>query len=306
MVRGCRSAEPALTRLHQLAPGSYVIVLEGPASRELSYALEVAILPPTPVPQGDNCAAPIPLTVGTPVLTSLSDKQAEVPSSCESNGPDAVFSLHLDTARDVVLQADAEDQIAISALQHICGDVGSERTCRKGGPLEMRVQNLEPGDYYVIVDSPLAQSVTMQLMTYDPTPTMQVTGNDTCATAYEILGSGGIYTGDTRNLLQDYSGECAASTSHDAVFKLQLNDRRHVAARLESGFDSVLHRKRDQRTTPDVCMNVQSEACMHRIQGTSSSELDEVLSPGVYYYIIDGFDSYNSGFYTFTVVVTAP
>jgi hypothetical protein len=53
-------------------------------------------------------------------------------------------------------------------------------------------------------------------------------------------------------------------------------------------------------------MNVQSEACMHRIQGTSSSELDEVLSPGVYYYIIDGFDSYNSGFYTFTVVVTAP
>lgn len=306
MVRGCRSAEPALTRLHQLPAGQYVIVLEGPASRELSYALEVAILDPTPVPMGDNCQAPIPLPVGTPVLTSLSDKQAEVKSSCESNGPDAVFSFHLDTAKDVTIQAEAEDQIAVSALQRTCGDVGSERACRKGGPLEMKVQNVEPGDYFVVVDCPMAQSVTMQLITQDPTPTIQVSGNDTCATAYEILGSGGVFMGDTRTTLNDYTGDCAASSSKDAVFKLQLNDRRHVAARVESGFDSVLHRKRDQRTTPDVCMNVQSENCAHRNPGASTVELDEPLSAGVYYYVIDGFDSYNSGYYTFTVVVTAP
>jgi Putative metal-binding motif len=305
-VRGCRSAEPALTRLHQLPAGSYVIVLEGPSSRELSYALEVAILPPTPVPQGDNCSSPIPLTVGMPSMTTLTDKQAEVPSSCESNGPDAVFSLHLDTAQDVDIQADAEDVIAVCALQQICGDVGTERMCRKGGPLQMRVSNVEPGDYYIVVDSPVAQSVTLLVQTYPPTPTVQVTGNDTCATAYEIFGSGGIFTGDTRSLHNDYTGDCAASSSHDAVYKLQLNDRRHVAARLESGFDSVLHRKRDQRTTPDVCMNVQSEMCVHKAQGSSTSELDEFLVPGVYYYIVDGFDSYNSGFYTFTVVVTAP
>jgi hypothetical protein len=307
-VRGCRAAEPALTRLHQLPAGSYVIVLEGPSSREISYALEVAILDPTPVPQGDSCLSPIPLVVGTPVLVPLSDKQAEVRSSCESTGPDAVFSLHLDTARDVVIQADAEDVLAIAALQRTCGDVGTERGCGRGPPLEMRVQNVEPGDYYVVVDSPTAQSMTVQIQTYEPTPTTPVSGNDTCATAYEILGTGGIYTGDTRTLMNDYTAACGGdATSRDAVFKLQLNDRRHVVARLRSGFEGVLHRMRDQRTTPDVCQNVMSDACIEEIpSGGVSADLDDVLSSGVYYYVVDGYRDYNAGFYTLNVAITAP
>lgn len=307
-VRGCRAAEPALTHLHQLPAGSYVIVLEGPSSRELNYALEVAILDPTPVPQGDRCQSPIPLSVATPVLVALSDKQAEVRSSCESTGPDAVFSLHLDTARDVVIQADAEEALAIAALQRTCGDVGTERGCRRGGPLEMRLQNVEPGDYYVVVDSPTAQSVTVQLQTYDPTPTTPVSGNDTCATAYEIIGSGGVYTGDTRTLMNDYTAGCDAdASSRDAVFKLQLNDRRHVVARLVTGFEGVLHRMRDQRTTPDVCLNVMSEACEGEIPGGGvGADLDEVLSSGVYYYVVDGYRDYNAGFYTFSVAITNP
>jgi hypothetical protein len=306
-VRGCRAAEPALTRLHQLPAGSYVIVLEGPSSRELSYALEVAILDPTPVPQGDSCASPIPLSVGTPVLVSLADKQAEVLSSCESTGPDAVFSFHLDTARDVTIQADAEDVLAIAALQRACGDVGTERGCGRGAPLEMRAQNVEPGDYYVVVDSPMAQSVTIQLQTSEPTPTTPVSGNDTCATAYEILGTGGVYTGDTRTLLKDYTAACGGdAASRDAVFKLQLNDRRHVDARLKSGFEGVLHRMRDQRTTPDVCQNVTSEVCRDEIPGGVGADLDEILTSGVYYYVVDGYRDYNAGFYTFSVAITAP
>jgi hypothetical protein len=307
MVRGCRSAEPALTRLHQLQPGSYVIVLEGPSSRELSYALEVAILDPTPIPQGDNCQSPIPLTVGTPVLTSIGDKQAEVRSSCESSGPDVVFSLHLDTVRDVLINADAENAAVFAALQKTCGDVGTERGCSKSMPLELRVHSVEPGDYFVVVDSPEAQSVTVEVMTFDPTPTTPVTGNDTCANAFEIFGSGGIYTGDTRTLLADYSDACGINVaSNDAVFKLQLNDRRHVTATLEAGFDAVLHRIRDMRTTPDVCMGVPSEVCNDKTVGGTSALIDDIPSSGVYYYVVDGFGGTNTGFYTFTVSITAP
>jgi hypothetical protein len=307
-VHGCRAAEPALTRLHQLPAGNYVIVLEGPSSRELSYALEVAILDPTPVPQGDNCLSPIPLTVGTPVLVPLGDKQAEVRSSCETTGPDAVFSLHLDTARDVVIQADAEEVVAIAALQRTCGDVGTERGCMRGSPLMMRVNNVEPGDYYVVVDSPTAQSVTVQLQTYEPMPTTPVSGNDTCATAYEIFGSGGTYTGDTRTLMNDYTAACGANaTARDAVFKLQLNDRRHVIAKLNSGFEGVLHRMRDQRTTPDVCQNVTSDACKEQPPGGGvSADLDDFLVSGVYYFVVDGYQDYNAGFYTLEVDITAP
>jgi hypothetical protein len=307
-VRGCRSAEPALTRLHQLAPGEYIVVLEGPASRELSYALEVSILDPTPVPQGDGCNAPIPLTVGMPTLVSLADKQAEVKSSCESSGPDAVFSLHLDTPRNVVIDADAEQDIVFVALQKTCGDVGTERACRKSNSVQVQLQNVDAGDYFVVVDSPTAQNVTVQVQTYDATPTtVPVTGNDTCATAHEILGSGGMYTGDTRSLLNDFSNACGDNVSSlDAVYKLQLNDRRHVVAEMESGFDGVLHRLRDQRTTPDVCSNIASEACATKEAGGNLMVLDEFLSTGVYYYVIDGRDNYNTGYYKFVVTITAP
>ena len=307
MVRGCRSAEPALTRLHQLPPGSYVIVLEGPSSRELSYALEVAFLDPTPMPPGDSCQLPIPLTIGTPVLVSIGDKQAEVRSSCESSGPDAVFSLHLDVPRDVLINADAENDTVFAALQKTCGDVGTERACSRAAPLELRVHNVDPGDYFVIVDSPDAQSVTLQVTTFEPTPTTPVTGNDTCATAFEIFGSGGTYTGDTRTLLPNYSDACGVNVaSNDAVFKLQLNDRRHVTARLDSGFDAVLHRITDQRTTADVCMGVPSDKCNDPPPGTTTAVLDDFLPSGVYYFIVDGFGGTNTGFYTFEIDITAP
>jgi hypothetical protein len=308
MVRGCRSAAPALTRLHQLPPGSYVIVLEGPSSRELSYALEVAILDPTPIPPGDNCQSPIPLVIGTPLIASIGDKQAEVRSSCESSGPDAVFSLHLDVPRDVMIHADAENDTVFVALQKVCGDVGSERACGRNAQLELRALNVEPGDYFVIVDSPEAQSVTLQVTTFEPTATMPVTGNDTCATATEIFGSGGMYTGDTRTLIGDYPDACGVNVaSSDAVFKLQLNDRRHVTAQLNTGFDAVLHRIHDQRTTQDVCVGVPSEKCSpERASGTTTTVIDDFVSSGVYYYIVDGLGATSSGFYTFDIKITAP
>lgn len=307
LVRGCRSAEPALTRLHQLPAGSYVVVLEGPSSRELSYAIEVAILDPTPIPQGDNCTSPIPLPVGAPVLVSLGDKQAEIRTSCESTGPDAVLSFHLDVPRNVTVTVDADNDSVVAALQKTCGDVGTERACSKSAPLELKAQNVEAGDYFVVVDSLVAQSVTLQLATAEPSPTLIVTGNDNCSSAYEILGSGGIYSGDTRTLLEDFADACGESvTSPDAVYKLQLNDRRRVVVQVQSGFDSVLHRIRDQRTTPDVCTNVTSEACNDKPLAGTAAALDEFLPAGVYYYVVDGFGSTNTGFYTLHADIMSP
>jgi len=272
-----------------------------------NLALEVAILDPTPVPMGDNCASPIPLTPDQAVLVSLSDKQAEVRASCESTGPDVVFSLHLDEAQDVLIQADAEDMLAIAALQSECGNVQTERGCRKGGPLQTRLQNVGPGDYFVIVDSPTAQSISVEISTFPPTPTTPVTGNDNCLTAKEITGSGGMFTGDTRTLLSDYTAPCGGDArSRDAVFKLVLTERKHVVAVLDSGFDGVLHRMRDARTTPDVCTNIVSEACNDEMSGGMGAELDEVLSPGTYYYVVDGFGTINEGYYQFDVAITAP
>ena len=221
--------------------------------------------------------------------------------------PDAVFLLHLDVARDVALHVDADDTLAVAALQRTCGDVGSERGCKKGGPLETRLRNVEPGDYYVIVDSPAAQSVTVQVITYDPTPTTPAVGNDACWNAIEIPPEGGIFSGDTRDLLADYGAACGGgAASNDAVFKLVLPEPKTVKAKLDSGFDGVLHRIRDSRTTPDVCTNVVSENCIDDTGANMSAELDESLGAGTYYYVVDGFRDFNAGYYQLDVTITPP
>ncbi len=306
MVRGCRSASPALTRLHQMPPGEYIIVLEGPTTREVDYALEVAVLDPTPAPVGDGCERPMQLMAGVPTLVPLLDKQAEVRSSCETTGPDAVFLLTLEEASDVQISVDVENAVAVAALQRTCGDVGTERGCRAGAPLETRLRNVEPGTYYIVVDSSAASSVSVEVQTFPPTPTTTATGNDDCMRATLIPETGGAFSGDTRGLRNDYRAPCGGeAASPDAVFKLVLNAQRRVNARLDTGFDGVLHRIRDQRSTSEVCTNVLPESCSDVTSG-GLAELDEVLSPGTYYYVVDGFGDFNSGFYQLDVQLNPP
>lgn len=306
VVHGCRSAGPAFTRLHQLEPGSYVIALEGPPSREVGYALEVAFLEPTPAPVGDTCDSPMPLAFGTAELVPLFDKQAEVESSCESPGPDAVFSLQLDEARDVEIRVDAEEALAVVALQLTCGDIQSERGCRTGGPLVTRLRNVPAGNYYVVVDSQTAPSVTVQVETFPPTPTTTVEGNDRCSTAFDVPATGGAFSGDTRGMLNDYGAFCGAEAlSPDALFRLQLPSRKKVLAVLESGFEGVLHRVRDDRPPAEACRDWVADNCDDAV-GRTGPILDEVLEPGTYYYAVDGWRDTNAGFYTFDVTVTEP
>jgi hypothetical protein len=122
-----------------------------------------------------------------------------------------------------------------------------------------------------------------------------------------IPETGGIFSGDTRDLLADYVASCGAgAASKDAVFKLVLTARRHVVARLDSGFDGVLHRMRDDRTGPDVCKDVVSDNCSVHTGGGTGALLDEVLSTGTYYYVVDGYRDFNAGYYQLDVAVGLP
>jgi hypothetical protein len=309
LVWGCRTAEPALTRLHQLPAGTYIIALEGPSTREVGYALEVAVLAPTAPPVGDGCAQPMPLVAGMSELVSLSDKQAEVASSCESTGPDAVFSLNLDRARDVLIEVDADQEVAVVALQQTCGVIATERGCRAGGPVQTRLRNVAAGDYFIVVDSRSAAAVTIKVDTLPPSATTTVTGNDDCQRAFDIPLTGGVFTGDTRTLLGHYGAgaACGANTlSPDAVYRLVLPETRRVLVTLDPSFDGVLHRMRDDRPPGQACMPWQADLCRD-VAGSGIQEmLDDTLGAGTYYYVVDGARDTNAGFYTLDVSIDAP
>ncbi len=302
----CRSAEPVQTHLHQLPAGSYVLVLEGPSSREVSFALDVAFLAPTPPPAGSVCANPLPIALGKQKTTvTLTDPQEVFDTSCGGRADHAVFALHVSDATDLDLQLDAGDAPVTVVLESSCGDKLSELGCRTGAPAATRMRNVLPGDYFVVVGSPSAHSVSLGIDAADLTQPTAAVGNSGCTNAAEVPGDGGVFSGDTTGMPDTYHAPCGGGAlSPDAVFRLVLSAPKHVVAKIDASFDSVLYRFRDSRATPDVCSGSSAEACDDDSGPNAQAVLDEKLDADTYYFVVDGFKDYSSGPYSFELVIS--
>jgi hypothetical protein len=306
-VLRCETGVRVLTRLHGLPKGSYILVLEGPSTREIGFMLDVAVTEPTPTPIGDSCSEPHPIALGETQRLTLEKLQDDVDSSCQKFGPDAVLALNVPVAQDLEITLDGDTSLCSIALQTTCGDLTSERMCRVGMPVNTRLHGVAAGDYFVVIDSPTASGLTLKVDSLPLTPTVPVTGNDNCYTATEIPEVGGLFAGDTRLLLADYDASCGGGAlSKDAAFSLMLPVRKHVVAVLDADFDSVLLRFGPERAGTSFCSEPEPAACVDDTGVGGNSTLDEMLDPGTYFYIVDGYKDLNAGQYTFDVSVVDP
>ncbi|MET0386641.1 MAG: putative metal-binding motif-containing protein [Polyangiales bacterium] len=316
----CEIGPRVLSYFHQLAPGEYTLIVEGPSSPEIGFGLDIAVLPPTPPPSGDSCEPAQPLVFGEPQTISLVGLQDDIETLCESTGPDAVLSFTLDARQDLDIRVEAKDYPALMALQTTCSDPLSERVCREGQPLSTRLHDVAPGAYFMVIDSPMGTDVTVRVDLLPPTPTTPVSANDTCFDATLIPPEGGIFSGDTSTLNNDYdlnyiepSLRCGnGAAARDAAFRLELTAKKRVIARVDSSvFDSVLLRYDAPQPGQPLCASL-NPVCDDDSGGTSdSAQLDEELPAGIYYYIVDGYaanvdDPKSSGVYLFDVTVTEP
>lgn len=299
----CAYGSPASGRVHQLPAGTYFLIVEGPGYAEVDFQLDVELLPPTPHASGDLCAAPIPLALGVRTPGSLMEMEDDVETTCGFRYRDAVYSFTLSARRDVTVEVDGGTRYMNASLRTSCADVSSELRCTAGAPVRMRLRDLAPGTYFVVVESSAAPSFAITVTDAPPTTPTVVTGNDTCATAYAVPETGGLYTGDTRGLADDYrTAACGAmAQSPDAAFRLELTARRRVVATTEgSSFDTVLHMH------PTMCRTGSEAACDDDGGDGTSSLLDRTLDPGVYYYVVDGWGMGSSGTYVLDLQVSDP
>jgi hypothetical protein len=316
----CVSDAPARARLYQLPAGTYYVVLEGPASREVDFALEVAFVDPTSPPPGDGCGAPLELPLGTKVNGTLANRQdlvnvecgcdaTQMKPGCQRFLPDVVYHLRLDEPTDLAVMIDGGSALMVYGLRTRCDLAEAQLTCGIGTLLDPRVRDLQAGDYYMIFESPAPASdpatFSVKVDQLPRTVPTAVNGNDTCATAIDIPQDGGLFAGDTLTMLDDYQAVCGGGThSADAAFRLVLSDRAHVAASIEAPFDSVLYRYKDTGDGPASCRSRDELACNDDgAQGNTNSQLSEVLDPGTYYYVVDGFSDDNQGKYLLDVTV---
>jgi len=299
----CVRGSPAGTRLHQLAAGTYSLVVEGPSYREVDFDLSVLFEAPTPVPAGDTCASPLPLTAGTPVVGTLGDKEDDLDTTCGYSYRDAVYSFDLAARSDVTVQIDGSGSYVNVSVRPDCVDSASQIRCVSGSPARASLRDLPAGTYYAIVESSSGSGFTLNVTVVPPTPSVAVSGNESCGDAYVVPPTGGLFTGDTTTMLADLGGaSCGAGAeSKDAVFSLTLTEPRHVVATTDgSSFDTVLH------VHQTSCGAGTELACDDDGGDGVQSLVDRVFDAGTWFFVVDGFGTSSAGAYTFEITTSAP
>lgn len=299
-VLRCASGAPAIGRVHRLPAGTYYLVVEGPSYAEVDFTLDVEVLDPTDPAPGDICLNAIPLELGVATTGTLLELQDDLTTSCGFNARDVVYSFELADRRDVTIEVGEGTTSFNASVRTTCADAATQLRCVRGSPVRTRLRDLGAGTYYVVVESYFGSGFTITATDSEPVTPVEVTGNETCGSAYDIPVTGGLFRGDTTTMAADLDANCGdQARSADAVFRLALPERRRVTFDTGgSGYDTVLHIHRD------ACVSRGELACDDDSGDGSASFIDRTLDAGTYYVVVDGRGMVSRGEYFLEVLVS--
>ncbi|MCA9575435.1 MAG: putative metal-binding motif-containing protein [Sandaracinaceae bacterium] len=301
---GCVRGSPAGGRFRSLAPGPYVLVVEGPAEREVDFAIDVRLEPGTTAPPGDSCAAPIDTPLEQIVHGTLADKRDAIQTPCGFFYRDAVHRFVLSEPRDVsidLLAGTNGGAFVFGALGDTCeAMLPTTDYCVGGAPALLQRLALPAGEHFVVVEAPGTPTYQLEIHTAAPTSVVDAAGNDTCADAIVIPSqSSVVYRGDTSTLANDvtsiYCGSGARSP--DATFLLELTEATVVRlSTAGSSFDTTLLVFLEGA----ACSNF-PYACDDDSGPGGTSSIERELPAGRYHVVVDGFGGHSAGPYVLRV-----
>ncbi len=299
--RRCAYGSPATARTYRLAPGTYVIAIEGPSWIEVDYTLNVVFEAASDPLPGDLCGTAIPITPGTRYTGTLVGAEDDLAIECSFRAPEILHTFTLAADADVTIEVNGGRSYLSTAIATSCPIPSGMRSlfCGSGLPARGRIRGMTRGTYYLYVEGTRAGAYTVDITASSPPATVvEVADNDTCGSAHDIPAAGGLFHGSTATLLHDYAPVSCGSTgtAKDATFELTLTTRQRViASTAGSTIDTVLYML-GAACSPEL-------ACDDDAAGSGDSLLDRTLEPGTYFFVVDAFSSATAGEYFLEVLV---
>jgi hypothetical protein len=248
----------------------------------------------------DSCqgAMPIELNNGTATIEATTEDMLGEnkavddlsPDACGgSGGGDVVYSLEI-AQRSVVT---ASVQGAFEPRLYILSAPCEGETTVGCGTSTFETDELDPGTYYVVVDSDDPEQTGDFILTVEVT-SAPLPDNDACAEAILIDAGAGPTTvqGTTLYGIDQYGGTCGGEGGADVVYELEatnLND--DLTATITAGFASRLYLRAED-----------CEAGFQLSCSTNGTLSINGLTPGIYYLFVDGQSKPDEG--TFSMVVS--
>lgn len=274
-----------------LDAGTYYVIVDGfgSASGEFEVTAQVTDLQSL----AQVCGAAQPLRSGQAVTGSTSGA-GYFTATCAggARSPDRVYALDVAARSRLRLRMQSTYDGAIY-VRSTCEDPNSEVACNDDHgdtTHSMIVTTLDPGRYFVYADGFGRGSSGDYSMRADLAPVAG--GNaaaDTCASPGAIAAGQPVEL-DTFPASDDYQGTCGGQGAPDVVYRLQLQGRTRVRARLVDGeFPAAMYIQRQ-------CGQASSEVvCASGRPG--QVELDTNLNAGTYFLVVDGTtqDAFGAG-----------
>jgi hypothetical protein len=213
------------------------------------------------------------------------------PEGCGGEGGyDVVYSATIEERTTIKASIKAPFTSRLYILDSPCQDE-SVLAC---GTTSATTAELDPGTYYIVVDSDAADqtgdfSLTVELET-SPLP-----ANDTCDTLQAIdAGQDAVQVpGTTKWGLNQYSGSCGGDGASEVVYSLEATDvNDDLLVTIDAAFSSVLV-LRAQNCTDGFQLSCATNGTL-TIAG---------LAPGTYYLYVDGATADDEGAFTLDVTL---
>lgn len=296
-------------RINAIVPaGTYFVFTDGYAPNAAgAYTLQADLAPVAGGnTAGDTCADAQLLTPGTPVDGNTFQARDDVHSPCAAaaDGYDVVYRLNVTARSRVKLWFDSNDlreQGTITVTRACDGAPLTQATCRPGAIGEARAydQVLDPGNYYVIVDSAAPRRFGRFRLNSRVESAAEV--ERLCRTA-PLLVPGRTVTGTTVGGTDRFQASCAGGArSPENLYRLVVRRRSAVRVSVTSttnGYDpAVFIRQTCAQSTTERGCNDDAGDVRH-------SQVEATLEPGTYTVFVDGYANRNSGAYTLECQVT--
>jgi hypothetical protein len=275
-----------------LDPGAYYVFVDGYASESGGFQMSVAL---ADVPSlAEICQRARPILPGTPVQGTMSGSFDHARASCGNGakGPDAVYKLDIAQRSRVRLVEASGDFGPVLHVRRQCADEASEMMCSNTGMAddEAAVTGVfDPMPLMVFADGADRDASGGFSLLAELAPEQGVAGTqgDACADAFTLSPrSDRSVGGDTFFARDDFAGKCGGAGAADVVYRVDVPRRSRIGARFthqEGQHLFVLTRTCGDRTSELAC----------------GSSLDEIVSPGTYFLVVDGATAVSTGRFTF-------